>query len=100
MAQALSDVAINQLSIAERLDLISELWDSIPDSLEESPIPDWHREELERRLAVADANPGATIPWEEVRDRLRKKYWRLIVLGLTYPTSMTLLVKRQCRYTL
>jgi putative addiction module component (TIGR02574 family) len=73
MAQSLSDVAISQLSIAERLDLISVLWDSIPDSLEELPIPDWHREELKRRLAAADADPGGAIPWEEVRQRLRKK---------------------------
>lgn len=73
MAQSLSDVAINQLSIAERLDLISVLWDSIPDTLEELPIPDWHREELKRRLAAADADPDGAIPWEEVRQRLRKK---------------------------
>jgi len=73
MAQSLSDVAIKQLSVPERLDLISELWDSIPDSLEELPIPEWHSEELERRLADADANPSAAIPWEEVRQRLRKK---------------------------
>ncbi len=71
MAQSLSDVAINQLSVAERLDLISVLWDSIPDSVEELPIPEWHREELERRLAAADADPGGAIPWEEVRQRLR-----------------------------
>ncbi|HXL81971.1 MAG TPA: addiction module protein [Pyrinomonadaceae bacterium] len=72
MAQSLSDVAINQLSIAERLDRISVLWDSIPDTLEELPIPDWHREELKRRLAAADADPDGAIPWEEVRRRLRK----------------------------
>jgi putative addiction module component (TIGR02574 family) len=73
MAQSLSDVAIKQLSVAERLDLISELWDSIPDSLEELPIPEWHREELGRRLDAADADPDGGIPWEEVRHRLRKK---------------------------
>ena len=73
MAQSFSDVAINQLSVAERLDLISVLWDSIPNSLEELPIPEWHREELERRLAAADADPAGAIPWEEVRRRLRKK---------------------------
>ena len=73
MAESLSDVAIKQLSVAERLDLIGVLWDSIPDSLEELPIPEWHREELERRLAAADADPDVAIPWEEVRQRLRKK---------------------------
>ena len=62
MAQSLSDVAIKQLSVAERLDLISELWDSIPDSLEELPIPDWHREELERRLALRTLILAARFP--------------------------------------
>lgn len=73
MAQSLSDVAIKQLTVPERLDLISNLWDSIPDSIEELPIPEWHSEELQRRLAAADADPGAAIPWEKVRQRLRKK---------------------------
>jgi putative addiction module component (TIGR02574 family) len=73
MAQSSSDLDIKQMSVAERLGLISALWDSIPNSLEELPIPEWHREELERRLADADANPDAAIPWEEVRQRLRKK---------------------------
>jgi putative addiction module component (TIGR02574 family) len=73
MAQSLSDVAIKQLSVAERLDLISTLWDSIPDSLDALPIPESHREELERRLAAADADPDAAIPWEEVRRRLREE---------------------------
>lgn len=73
MAQSQSDAAIEKLSVPERLDMISELWDSIPDSLEELPVPEWHREELERRLTAADADPGAALPWEEVRERLRKK---------------------------
>jgi putative addiction module component (TIGR02574 family) len=71
MAESLSDVAIKQLSVAERLDLISVLWDSIPE--DQVPIPDWHREELERRLAAADRDPDAAIPWEEVRQRPRSK---------------------------
>jgi putative addiction module component (TIGR02574 family) len=71
MVESLSAVTIKQLSVAERLDLISELWDSIP--LDELPMADWHREELERRLAAADADPDAAIPWEEVRQNLLNK---------------------------
>ena len=73
MVESLSAFTIKRLSVAERLDLISELLDSIPDSLDELPMPDWHREELERRLAAADDDPDGAIPWDEVRDRLRKK---------------------------
>lgn len=40
---------------------------------EPEPVPEWHRQELEQRLAKADAAPEAAIPWEDVRDRLREK---------------------------
>jgi hypothetical protein len=33
-------------------------------------IPDWHREELARRRAAAEADPERSLPWEEVRQRL------------------------------
>jgi putative addiction module component (TIGR02574 family) len=71
MAAPFSESEIAQLSVAQRLELIALLWDSIPDSREALPLPDWHREELERRLAAADASPDAGIPWEHVRNRLR-----------------------------
>ena len=70
---AATELLTMPLSVEQRLELISELWDSIPDSLDTLPVPDWHREELDRRLAAADANPDAAIPWEEVKRRLRGK---------------------------
>jgi hypothetical protein len=30
------------------------------------PVPDWHREILDERLADLEANPDAGRPWEEV----------------------------------
>lgn len=68
-----SQLNIDEMPIAERLRLISQLWDSIPDSLEALPVPDSHREEIERRLVAADANPADAIPWEDVERRLREK---------------------------
>ena len=44
---------------------IQPIWDSLPDDALYTP-PDWHIQELERRLAAADANPGAAEPWETV----------------------------------
>ena len=67
MSESLPMPEFDQLSVPERLELISQLWDSIPESDEDFPIPEWHREELERRLAEADAAPEAGIPWEQVR---------------------------------
>ena len=77
MSQQLPEHAVellkSPLTVEQRLELIGELWDSIPESLDALPVPDWHREELERRLAEADANPQEAVSWEEVRRQLREK---------------------------
>jgi putative addiction module component (TIGR02574 family) len=72
MPNSASEIDIDQLSMPQRLDLIARLWDSIPDSLDAMPVPDWQRQEIEKRLASADAAPEQAIPWEEVRARLRE----------------------------
>ncbi len=77
MSQQLPEAATEllkvPLTVEQRVELIGELWDSIPDSTDALPVPEWHRQELERRLAAADADPDAAIPWQEVKRRLRKK---------------------------
>jgi putative addiction module component (TIGR02574 family) len=67
MTPSLQELGIDRLTGPERLDLIAAIWDSIPDTPEALPVPEWHRQELERRLAT----PSTGTPWEEVRARLR-----------------------------
>ena len=64
---------LSRLTVPQRLDLIGRLWDSIPDDAAgaAAAAPDWHREELDRRMAAADADPGQAIPWEQVKASLR-----------------------------
>jgi putative addiction module component (TIGR02574 family) len=71
MSPSMPELDIDELTVPQRLELIARLWDSIPDSLESLPVPEWHRHELERRLRNADAAPESGIPWEQVRGRLR-----------------------------
>jgi putative addiction module component (TIGR02574 family) len=70
MSQLLPD-DLSRLTVPQRLELIGRLWDSIPDEAGSSAMPEWHREELERRLAAADAAPEQGIPWQQVKARLR-----------------------------
>jgi putative addiction module component (TIGR02574 family) len=70
MSPTIHDLGIDQLSAEDRLRLIGEIWDSLSRK-EQDGIVGFHREELDRRLAEADANPAAGRPWEEVRTQLR-----------------------------
>jgi putative addiction module component (TIGR02574 family) len=73
MAVTLEQFGIDQLSQQQRLELISLLWDSLSDDASFTP-PEWHLRELEKRIAVADVDPGAAEPWEAVRARLLRKH--------------------------
>ena len=62
----------DRLSFQQRFELLGLIWDSLLDDAP-FPPPDGHRRELERRIATADAIPGAAEPWEAVRARLSRK---------------------------
>jgi putative addiction module component (TIGR02574 family) len=59
---------ITKLSPPERLALIGDLWDSIPDP--EVPTPPPQRRELERRLASFDQDRGQAVSWEQLKAEL------------------------------
>lgn len=66
MTVTAATLGIDRLSVAERLELIEQIWDSLPEPVEPSEVPESHRELLTQRLAEANANPGAGKPWREV----------------------------------
>jgi putative addiction module component (TIGR02574 family) len=70
MSLTIQELGIDQMTVEDRLRLIGEIWDSLGNHVPVE-IPESHREELDRRLAAADADPAAGSPWEEVRSRLR-----------------------------
>ena len=66
-----------KLTAAERLELVEELWDSIAAEAERDagvlPLTDAQKEELDRRIAAHRADPSRVVPWEEVREELRRR---------------------------
>jgi putative addiction module component (TIGR02574 family) len=72
MTLTLEQLGIDRLSPQQRFELIGLIWDSLPADAPFTP-PEWHLRELERRVAAADAEPGAAAPWEEVLARLSRK---------------------------
>jgi len=64
-----------KLSPEDRLRIADALWQSAWDEQADVPLTDELREELERRCADYEANPGEGSDWEEVRARIEKKLW-------------------------
>jgi putative addiction module component (TIGR02574 family) len=74
MAPTLQSLGIDQLSVAERLRLVQEIWDSIAAEIEQSPLTASQQQEVDRRLAAHRANPQAAIPWEQVEAEAQDRY--------------------------
>lgn len=63
-------IEISQLSIAERIQLAEDLWDSILEQQDELPLSDVQKQELDRRLENYQQDPTSGSTWEEVKQRL------------------------------
>lgn len=63
---------ILELPIAERVELVEAIWESISSAPESLPLTQWQKEELERRLAEYESNPESGASFEEVFARIRR----------------------------
>ena len=69
MTVSIEALGIDRLSVRERLDLIEQIWDSLPEQVSAEEVPAWHLAELAKRRAQADAAAGEGQPWREALAR-------------------------------
>jgi len=69
MPPTLEELGIDRLSAEDRLTLAEAIWDSVARDIEQAPLTEAQRKELERRLADSIARPDAVTPWEVVKAR-------------------------------
>lgn len=65
---------ILELSVAERIQLVEDLWDSVAADPESISVTDSQKQEVRRRLEEHRADPESATPWEEVRKELYERY--------------------------
>jgi putative addiction module component (TIGR02574 family) len=69
MPVSIEALGIDRLPVRDRLELIEQIWDSLPDEVKLDEVPAWHLAELAKRRADADASPAAGKPWREALAR-------------------------------
>ena len=73
MRTTAKSLGIDRLSLAERILLVVEIWDSIAAEAEALTVPQSHKDEFDRRLVAYHADPHAGASWEEVKALLQKQ---------------------------
>jgi putative addiction module component (TIGR02574 family) len=69
-------VSVFDLSPAEKLQLVEDIWDDLAASPSAVPVHDWQKEELARRKANLMNNPASGLSWDEVKQRVLARYGR------------------------
>ncbi|NBV32448.1 MAG: addiction module protein [Proteobacteria bacterium] len=63
-----------ELSCAERIQLVEDLWDSIAKEANQIPLPDWQITEVEQIRIKAEKSPESLESWDSVRDWIIKNH--------------------------
>ena len=69
MSVTLEQFGIDRLAVSDRMELLELLWESVEISEVPSHLTRWQLGELARRIAAADADPAAGVPWEVAKAR-------------------------------
>ena len=67
MGASVKSLGIDRLSVAERLTLVEDIWDTIAIDSNALALTVTQRAELDRRLAEHESSPEDVVPWEVVR---------------------------------
>ena len=65
--------SIKQLSVAERVRLVQDIWETLQPTAEELPLTEEQRQLIERRLEEHRSDPDSAIPWEQVKARIESE---------------------------
>jgi putative addiction module component (TIGR02574 family) len=69
-----TEPSIFDLTPSEKLQLVEDLWDDLASTPDAVPVHDWQVQELARRKANLQKNPGSGLEWEDVKRRVRARY--------------------------
>ena len=65
--------SFEQMTTAERILYVQELWDRIAAEAEHQPLTPAQASELDHRLEDYRAHPETSIPWEQAREQMRRR---------------------------
>ena len=73
MSEEMENTGRDRLSIAERIILVQDIWDSIAAEQGALDLSDAQKSELHKRLKEHLASPEDGNSWEQIRDRLSSR---------------------------
>jgi len=74
MHRSIQELGIDRLSVADRIALAQEIWDSIAESVQNAAPNAAEVTELDHRLAEDENAPESAIDWQQIRSAALRKW--------------------------
>ena len=68
-----SETSISDLSPAEKIQLVEDLWDEIASNPNDVPVHQWQKDELNRRKERLSKYPETALNWEQIKQNIRNR---------------------------
>ena len=65
---------INRVSLSQKLILAQDIWDSIALESDKLPMPEWQKNELEKRYGQYKQGKMELLDWQKAHDELRERH--------------------------
>jgi hypothetical protein len=67
-----TQLQIDQMTVAEKLRIMEELWDDLRTRAESVPVPQWHKDLLDERERLIETGEAEFSDWETAKKRITK----------------------------
>ena len=67
------NLPLDNMSVAEKIQLMEAIWDDLCRNDTDIPSPDWHGQVLEERQARIDSGDATFSDWEDAKRRIRDR---------------------------
>ena len=67
------DLAIAQMTVAEKLRTMEALWDDLCKSEESIPVPQWHKDVLDERESLIVQGKAQFTDWDLAKKRIAER---------------------------
>jgi hypothetical protein len=67
------NITIDQMTTAEKIRTMEDIWDDLCHHAAEIPSPSWHRDVLSRREESVSKSSETFTEWETAKNRIREK---------------------------
>ena len=69
-----ADIPIDDLTVAQKLNLMEKIWVNLSQNPSSIPSPDWHGSVLAKRLEAVENGDIDFVDWADAKKRLQQRY--------------------------